>query len=433
MQLHLENIGKLTKADIEIKGITVIAGENDTGKSTVGKVLFSVFDSFYSVEEKIKNTRINMFAHELGIMFTDKYDEWRINSKKIADEMFKNSSKYSDPEQLSKLIDSNAEHFICEDEGLTIVECDDLDVDKIFLYKVKQLYKRYSSIPTEKICENIFNQKIKREFNYQVLNVYAESKTGKISLKIKGKQIDLSIKDNVIELTCLQMSLKTEIIYIDDPFILDNLEYYRLYRRSDFIQVHKKQMIGKLISRKIANDIDEAFRTALVSERLKALTDKINNVCGGELLFDSRNGFVYSSAEDGQNFNIKNISAGLKSFVIIKTLLINGTLKDNGTIILDEPEVHLHPKWQILLAEIIVLLHKEFNMHILLTTHSPYFLEAIEVYSNKYEVNSKCKYYLAENVGRSAEITDVTSDTDKIYQKLARPFQDLENERYGDD
>ncbi len=44
MKLHLKNVGKVRSAAIEINGITVIAGENNTGKSTVGKALFSVFN-----------------------------------------------------------------------------------------------------------------------------------------------------------------------------------------------------------------------------------------------------------------------------------------------------------------------------------------------------------------------------------------------------
>ena len=54
MRLTLKNIGKIKEAEVELNGITVIAGENNTGKSTVGKVLYSVFNSFYKLEEQIK-------------------------------------------------------------------------------------------------------------------------------------------------------------------------------------------------------------------------------------------------------------------------------------------------------------------------------------------------------------------------------------------
>ena len=40
MKLSINNFAKIKQADIIIDGITVIAGENNTGKSTVGKVLF---------------------------------------------------------------------------------------------------------------------------------------------------------------------------------------------------------------------------------------------------------------------------------------------------------------------------------------------------------------------------------------------------------
>lgn len=43
MILEIKNIGKFNEAKIEIKGITVIAGPNNTGKSTIGKFLFLYF------------------------------------------------------------------------------------------------------------------------------------------------------------------------------------------------------------------------------------------------------------------------------------------------------------------------------------------------------------------------------------------------------
>ena len=42
MELQLRNIGMIKEADIILDGLTLIAGENDTGKSTVGKALYSV-------------------------------------------------------------------------------------------------------------------------------------------------------------------------------------------------------------------------------------------------------------------------------------------------------------------------------------------------------------------------------------------------------
>ena len=57
MRLTLKNIGKIENADVKIDGITIIAGENNTGKSTVGKILFSVFNGFYKISDQVKRER----------------------------------------------------------------------------------------------------------------------------------------------------------------------------------------------------------------------------------------------------------------------------------------------------------------------------------------------------------------------------------------
>jgi len=55
----MKNIGRVAEADIEINGIAVIAGENGTGKSTVGKALYAAFNSMSDSENKIDRMRRN--------------------------------------------------------------------------------------------------------------------------------------------------------------------------------------------------------------------------------------------------------------------------------------------------------------------------------------------------------------------------------------
>lgn len=49
MRLEVTNFAKIKNADIKINGITVIAGENNTGKSTIGKLLYAIFNSMYDI------------------------------------------------------------------------------------------------------------------------------------------------------------------------------------------------------------------------------------------------------------------------------------------------------------------------------------------------------------------------------------------------
>ena len=68
MKLHLENIGLIQDATIEMQGITVIAGENGTGKSTVGKALYVAFNSFYEVQERLRKERFQSIENMIQLM-----------------------------------------------------------------------------------------------------------------------------------------------------------------------------------------------------------------------------------------------------------------------------------------------------------------------------------------------------------------------------
>ncbi len=51
MNLKLQNILKIESADIRLGGLTVITGENDTGKSTVGKILFTILKAVNNIRQ----------------------------------------------------------------------------------------------------------------------------------------------------------------------------------------------------------------------------------------------------------------------------------------------------------------------------------------------------------------------------------------------
>ena len=152
---------------------------------------------------------------------------------------------------------------------------------------------------------------------------------------------------------------------------------------------------------------------------------KLNEVSSGSLIRNKVGNWYYKL--EGKTLNLNNLSSGIKAFAVLRRLIENGEIRDNGILILDEPETHLHPAWQLVFAEIIVLLRKYLNLRILLNTHSPYFLHAMEVYSAYHEIADQCVYYLAENKDDMAEFENVTGSIDKIYKKLLNPVHTLEH------
>ena len=409
MKLSIRNVGKLKEADVEINGITVIAGENNTGKSTVSKTLFSLFNGFYNFDKKLLELKSKDITN-IFLRFVQNLNRENVNILiDISDKIVKDTSYKFDRNKLIKLIQENRNFISIE-----------------YLEEVSEKIFNILNIKDEEYLENTISYILNNEFDNQINTIWSDD-LGEIALKIKENELKLKIKNNKVIKIENKINLRSEVIYIDDPFIIDNLNEYKR-RDINYLENHKESLETKLFREKNKKTFSEKI---IAKNNLQQITEKLKEVINGEIKF-YQGKWIYKF-ENNNELNLKNLSAGLKSFTILKRLVENGNLEEKGIIILDEPEIHLHPEWQLKFAELIVLLQKEFGMHILLTTHSPYFLNAIEVFSERHKIDDKCKYYVAENEGNSSIIKDVTGNTREIYRKLARPIQDLENIRYSSD
>ena len=109
---------------------------------------------------------------------------------------------------------------------------------------------------------------------------------------------------------------------------------------------------------------------------------------------------------------------------IIQLLLYLNKLRKNGYLIIDEPEVNLHPDWQFKFAEMLVLLTKELNITIYLNSHSPMFIESIAAFTEFYDMEEDVNYYLTEEVGEGKyNFTRIPSTKlYKIYNNLGNVY-----------
>lgn len=122
---------------------------------------------------------------------------------------------------------------------------------------------------------------------------------------------------------------------------------------------------------------------------------------------------------------LMNVATGIKYFGLLQRLAENNQLKPDNLLIIDEPENHLHPEWQVLLAELIVNLVEQHKVYVLINSHSPYMIEALKVYSD-IGIKEKTHFYLNEFINESVEVTEVTEDLSCLFEALSLPFQKLE-------
>jgi predicted ATPase len=149
------------------------------------------------------------------------------------------------------------------------------------------------------------------------------------------------------------------------------------------------------------------------------IKEKVISLMGGEFKKDEMGRYYFD--KQGQRIELVNTATGIKYFGIFQILSQNNYLNENTVLILDEPEVHLHPKWQLEMAKIIVELVRN-GVKIVVNSHSPYMLEALQRYSEVEKIEDKTNFYLAEN-----EIIDKVEESnaltlEKIFGKLSEPF-----------
>lgn len=449
MKIALHNIGKIHDAALELNGITAIAGENNTGKSTVGKALFTIFNSLYRLSQRVEETKFAQISSSIRDIF-DKFNpepSYLINANQIARMIQKDKEKYLDEDfadhadEILKLLKANLVSEPSDDDSVAF--------NREMAQEMVEQIHRVLEISKKQMFIQFFGLRVNREFAKTIVNYHHPNTASSIKLSIKNNRICVALKENKIDDVDGLMDLQTQAVYLDDPFLLDEIgKSTGLVLNNVFT---KLGMFGKsqvpsenepthrahlkaCLQEIPADDMKSAIQQILVDDKIQKIIDKIDGVCHMEARQNGGGASGTMFFEAGkQRIPTANISTGLKTFLILKQLLYSGHLEENGLLILDEPEVHLHPAWQILFAEIIVLLQKEFGMHILLTTHSPYFLRAVEVYSARYRIADRCKYYLADLEGEDAVFRDVTTATDEIYQKLVLPFEELQRMIYDED
>lgn len=263
-----------------------------------------------------------------------------------------------------------------------------------------------------------------RVFNDQINSLIDKGESAKLNLNIKDKNIDLEFNKNECVKFESNIAITHKAIYIDNPFVLDKLSDYGY---TNIIEGFLKRLLTNYDNEDVMEGIIEKV---LSKEKLEKIYSSLNMVVHGDIVETSRNEYSLADEYCEEPISFKNLSAGLKSFVIIKMLLERNKIGEKDVLILDEPEIHLHPQWQVIYAEIIVLLQKYFDLSIVVTTHSPYFLDAINLYSIKHEIDKGVNYYLSTVEDGRATMEQVTDNIDKIYGKMSTPLDYLDTLRY---
>lgn len=413
MLLKLKNVGRLRNAEVKIDGLTVICGNNNTGKSTVGKILYCVYDSLHNLEENIRQDKIETLIPYIGYVsrLSETGSDY-IEMTKYAADIVDNAGKVNDSKYIIDKLGNLSAYKVPEKE-IKILS------DRIVLIL---------NTGVSDIAGNFIMRRLDSEFGQKLGNVNNAAEKASVELDIKDSVIRFHSEGTKGRLTMEKFfSLRKNLIYIDDPFIMDDINSVnnRLHVFDKY--GHRNRLLAMLAKRAEQTSVEEIIG----SKKLEQIISAINSISDGELVLEDKK-FAYKHSGLRESLSLQSVSTGIKTFIIIKKLLQDGMLEENGIVVLDEPEVHLHPEWQIKFAEIIVLLQKAYGLNIVLTTHSMDFLSAIDFFSQKYGIEKVCSYYLTELEPHKnaydfpcAVMNEMTNDKEKLYASISEPFLSL--------
>ena len=337
----------------------------------------------------------------------------------------------------AELADSMSSYEDFSDSILQLAKSLEFDNRQIILLNRKLLHiKQYISD-----LQNP-DSAVKREFEFivqseftQSLNSFGASESHihfyDDTTDAEGSHIDVVLQKGKISNLSIGGSLSLEdITYIESPVYMHILDMLRQQNSPS----HYRGIYKTNIPHHLSDMADKMLDTSLLLDGLFAdfneyasEANEISDIISGDFVVDE-NTRQLQFKRFGISIPVVSVASGIKSFGMLLRLLKSGNVSSSKMLVLDEPEIHLHPEWQLQFCQLIIELVAK-GVPIVVSTHSPYFIQALRYYAAAKSIEQEVTYYMAETCSDTtlSNFQDVTHDLNKVFTLLAAPLQKIMN------
>lgn len=217
------------------------------------------------------------------------------------------------------------------------------------------------------VNENIYNDLFMQLNQYEHNSNYNFNDNGfkmvRDNLKVLPKLIYIPTEINFTDIETTTNMLKREYKFLNivDSSLISNIASY-IATRITYVSNTQEDLTGKQVKEKVAKEINEIFEILDLDIKFIGLSK------------DEKSMPIFKNSF-GEEFNINELSSGEKQ-LFIRTLAIKMLEPENSIILIDEPELSLHPKWQQRIVEVYKKIGK--NNQIIIATHSPHILGSVK-------------------------------------------------------
>ncbi|WP_425401979.1 AAA family ATPase [Fusobacterium russii] len=154
---------------------------------------------------------------------------------------------------------------------------------------------------------------------------------------------------------------RNDFINIVDTNVFNDIPSY-IATRKNYLANTNDNMTMKEINENLSNEINNIFKILDLDVKFIGLSK------------DETSTPMFTNLS-GMEFDINALSSGEKQ-LFLRTLSIKMLEPVNSIILIDEPEISLHPKWQQRIVEVYKKIGK--NNQIIIATHSPHILGSVD-------------------------------------------------------
>lgn len=445
-KVKIKNIGKLEDEEVSIGQFTVFAGPNNTGKSFVSKLLYSIFNAINAnhvathLNNLIEPIKLDLLGTKLWVPYGKGNLSWLPALKNEAKKL-EALVKVASADELDDLIPAliSQTEKIQELVDTTLMNTGhraDLEDIKNFLSGLKEELHQTKA-------ENFIVAGIGHELsqnliqNFQVPNVSdlirVEGTPSEVVVEDFGEFafLDEGVRFEIDRSWVKQLQQYSRVIYLESPVywkLKAALEDTRDYSVHFGDRERLSGVPGYFYD--LASALKYEYTGAIAFPDVYAkLTGK--NAMGGKIAISETGNLSFQ--ENGRNFSLPVTAMGIANLGIL-ALLIERKVLDKGTFLfIDEPEAHLHPAWQVVMAESLFELSRQ-GVNVVIATHSADILQWLDVHVKKNPDDEQLialnqfpvtgfKHSSAGKKDKTEE--DFETKMGKIMHELTKPFSDL--------